>query len=641
MNINKRVLKNLLNRELEIVIENAKEFTQAKNDDASLTQNLHLSDDHNIAFKVHKNLIDGLAQTYLKNINLKGSDKLLSLFDKSSNTYECQEIVKGSIESIPDLCEELHVNFLNSQYYFENDQIQKKISKHYLKNTGAVYTPENIVKNIVSTCIKNSSSKDNTNMTKYLDLATGTGRFYISAAKILNEKYNIPFDDAIVNNLYAIDVDSVAISVLRLKAISLISKVSDKIVHAFNSNIICKNALYIEDFFMNSDLKIFDLQKQLGTTEVFDSVFSNPPYLVLKINKKNNTSELDSYYEKLHKQLNSEISFYKTSGLYKYSTQGMLNYYQLSIEAIIMMTKKNGHIGIICPSSLFGDASAERLRKHLLKDNGMYYVKFYEEKEKIFNNVTQATSIFFFEKQGVTNKIKISLRTGDFDIKFKDIEANFPARLELPTIDKVAWSILAKLAQQPKLKDISNIRNRRGELDLSLYKGFIVLQDTGYSLIRGNMINGNGVLAGDEFVDIKGFTAKKSDHYLNNDFETVRLIGQQISNTSKEKRLNFVWCKKTDIIANSCNYIAGEIGTLKLMNIILNSSLLNWRFKITSTNNHINNYELDDLPIINIDNFDINEFSGSFEDNDLKICKLYGLSEKEARYITQKYKNPL
>lgn len=37
------------------------------------------------------------------------------------------------------------------------------------------------------------------------------------------------------------------------------------------------------------------------------------------------------------------------------------------------------------------------------------------------------------------------------------------------------------------------------------------------------------------------------------------------------------------------------------MKAILNSSLLNWRFKITSTNNHINNYELDELPIINLD----------------------------------------
>jgi len=30
---------------------------------------------------------------------------------------------------------------------------------------------------------------------------------------------------------------------------------------------------------------------------------------------------------------------------------------------------------------------------------------------------------------------------------------------------------------------------------------------------------------------------------------------------------------------------------------ILNSDILNWRFKLTSSNNHVNNYELDDLPI--------------------------------------------
>jgi len=633
VNINEKVFKSLLDKELEIVIENATVFIQTDNDAASLTQNLHLSDVQNIAFKAHKELIDGLAQTYIKNSDLKNSEKLLVLFDKPLNESDYLAIIKGSIKSIPDLCEHLHVNFLNSQYFYENKQIHKKVSKHYLKNTGAVYTPEDIVEDIVSNCITNSLSS-NIGKQKYLDFATGTGRFYLSALKFLNEKHYVEIEDAIVNNLFAIDVDDVALNILRLKAISLTNRVTDNLVQALSKNIICKNALYFEDSFMNSGMDVFDLQKDQGTSEVFDSIFSNPPYLVLKINKKNNAPELDSYYKDLHQKLNAEIEFYKTSGMYKYSIQGMLNYYQLSIEAIIMMTKKNGHIGIICPSSLFGDASAEKLRKHLLNDNRMYFIKFYEEKEKIFNNVTQATSIFFFEKQGVTESINISLKSGSFNIKFEDIKANFPARLELPTIDKVAWSILTKLAKYPKLKDITSIRNRRGELDLSLYKQFITLEDTGFSLIRGKMIGDKVVLSGNEFVDIKGFIKKKSDDYLNNDFKTQRLIGQQISNTAKDKRINFVWSKKTDIVANSCNYISGEKKSLEIMHIILNSSLLNWRFKITSTNNHINNYELDDLPVLDFESIDMNEFFGSFIENDIKICKLYGLTDKETQYIT-------
>ena len=67
------------------------------------------------------------------------------------------------------------------------------------------------------------------------------------------------------------------------------------------------------------------------------------------------------------------------------------------------------------------------------------------------------------------------------------------------------------------------------------------------------------------------------------------------------------------------------------MFFILNSELLNWRFKITSSNNHINNYELDELPIIDLDNSALQNLSQ--ENFDEVICQLYGLTEMETQYI--------
>jgi hypothetical protein len=36
----------------------------------------------------------------------------------------------------------------------------------------------------------------------------------------------------------------------------------------------------------------------------------------------------------------------------------------------------------------------------------------------------------------------------------------------------------------------------------------------------------------------------------------------------------------------------------------LNSSLIEWRFRITSTNNHVNNYEIGEFPLIMLQNTD-------------------------------------
>src|SRR5699024_5831329 len=80
-----------------------------------------------------------------------------------------------------------------------------------------------------------------------------------------------------------------------------------------------------------------------------------------------------------------------------------------------------------------------------------------------------------------------------------------------------------------------------------------------------------------------------------------RIVCQQISNINKEQRLSFGLVPENFILANSCNFITVEENdnniTLYYLLGLLNSKLLNWYFKLFSSNNHINNYELDMLPI--------------------------------------------
>ena len=99
--------------------------------------------------------------------------------------------------------------------------------------------------------------------------------------------------------------------------------------------------------------------------------------------------------------------------------------------------------------------------------------------------------------------------------------------------------------------------------------------------------------------------------------------------------MKFTFSKKNDILANSCNYINSSRSflDLKKLSFLLNSKLLNWRFKITSSNNHINNYELDELPIIDLDKININLFYENSTKNEHLICELYGLNIEETEYV--------
>ena len=196
------------------------------------------------------------------------------------------------------------------------------------------------------------------------------------------------------------------------------------------------------------------------------------------------------------------------------------------------------------------------------------------------------------------------------------------------------------------MKEISFIRNRRGELDLTLFKPFITSENTGWRLVRGNMISDESVIdKNGEFVEIESFLNKKSNDFKVHDYNKERLICQQISNIDIQRRLKFVFSEKTDILGNSCNYIVStrKQSDLKKLFYILNSGLLNWRFKITSSNNHINNYELDELPIVDLDRFELHDFSNDENKNNETVCKLYGLTKTETNYIlnTKKKAEPV
>lgn len=643
-------MNNILNyfltkEEQLILLEIQKNFLAGKNemkpvsskDIHLINANLLLTDETNVAFQVHKQLINSLITSYINAQFSNQTTKLKNIFPFEKIAI-IDEFTQKHISEIPAIVEELHIAFLNSEFSIANGKLTRKKSKHHLRENGAVYTLKEITNEMVENTIDNAIQQNvNPKEITCLDFASGTGRFYFEAIEVLNQKYNLTLQQIVCNNLFAIDIDETALSVLRCKVISLFDEINLEIINALSNNIINRNALIPKATLLEEAENSIDLANDFKTVFAkggFDVVFSNPPYCLLKVNKKTDEQQkLNGYYVNLQSKVQNEINFFRTSGIYQYSIEGMLNYYQLSIEMILRLTKSNGQIGIICPSSLFADLTSAKLRKHILTSHKLHFIRYYPEAARLFENVSQSTIIFYLQKNGKTDKIGIEMLDNSFEIDFETIKNVFQTNFEIPLIDKIGWSILSKISRHKKVKDISFIRNRRGELDLTLYKPFITTENTGWRLVRGNMISENGVIdKNGEFVEIDGFLNKKSEDFKTNDYNKERLICQQISNVDMQKRLKFVFCEKTDILGNSCNYIVStrKQSDLKKLFLILNSELLNWRFKITSSNNHINNYELDELPIVDLDSFDLSDFS---KDENETICKLYGLTKTETNYI--------
>lgn len=583
----------------------------------------------NSVFKlVHTKMENSLISFYMeKCCDNYSSDKFSELFE--GELSQC-DIVPSDIECscIPAICELLHIAYLNSQYTYKNSRISRKKSKANLLEAGAVYTQNQIAYDIVYRTIKNLKI-DEPNKIKILDFATGTGRFYKQVVICLNQIYGIEPEVSILNNIFAVDVDPVALNVCRINAISQISSLTFEKALTVASHIILKNALLKEELFENKmAINHNDLDGLFFNG--FHAIVSNPPYLVLKPNKnKMDAATVES--------INNMAKYFRSSTYYKYSIEGMLNLYQLSLEAMLGMLQNGGEMGIICPSTLFADISASSLRKHLLSKNNVTYIKYFSEDDPLFDNVTQATCIFHLTKGEPTSKIDIVQASREYNISIDDVKQVFKSNWEIPSIEKIEWEILKKFLSLPPLKNQSFIRNKRGELDLSLFRDYITLEPTNLRLVRGNMLSGDVVNdINHEYVKPE-FLEKKSSDYLSLDHGKKRLVCQQISNQTQNVRLKFVECEKNDVLGNSCNYITVDEKILPQMKALLNSALLNWRFKVTSTNNHINNYELDELPMIDLGLITTEILGLDDVKRNESICSLYGLKDKEIKFIISQH----
>ena len=583
---------------------------------------------NNAFLSVHSKMVNTLISYYM-------SERCLNYTESAFGDFFEGELVRLDIipsdidtKSIPQICESLHIAFLNSIYTYKNGRISRKKSKANLLEAGAVYTQDQIAYDIVFRTLSNLKIGDPSQI-KILDFATGTGRFYKQVVVCLNQLFGIFPEQSILNNIFAVDVDPVALNVCRLNALSQISNLDTNKASLVADRIILKNALLKEEKHEN---KMAINHEDLGGLffNGFHAIVSNPPYLVLKPNKnKMDAATIEN--------INNMAKYFRNSPYYKYSIEGMLNLYQLSLESMLGMLQDGGEMGIICPSTLFADLSASSLRKHLLSNNNITYIKYFSEDDPLFDNVTQATCIFHLTKGICTNNIEIVQGQKNYKISLAEVKKVFKKNWEIPSIDKIEWDILRKLLNLPSLKSKSLIRNKRGELDLSLYRDYITLEPTQFRLVRGNMLSGDIINdINHEYVKPE-FLEKKSADYMKFDFGKKRLVCQQISNQTQRIRLKFIECQESDILGNSCNYITVDENFLHQMKALLNSALLNWRFKITSTNNHINNYELDELPIIDL-NLITTQILGLDEVNrNKKICSLYGLQEDETNFIISKH----
>lgn len=473
-----------------------------------------------------------------------------------------------------------------------NLNYEKSLDKNFRKESGSYYTPLIISEYMINDIFNTLNNPLDILSLKFLEPCVGTGNFVIAYLKKIYD-LNLSKQEVkkIFNNIYVCDSNKEALN-LYIENIKQIAK--EKFDIQLDKNYFQKHIggalLYdLEGKEKSRYISINDIFPNLQ--QKFDIVITNPPYKNLKA-ERNHFSSLDNYYKT--KEIYSNISKQSLKS-HKFATTGVLNIYKLFVEDIIeKYTNEKAYISLLVPNSILTDKSCEKLRDRIFSVSKITNIKTIRENNFFIDSKQALCSINILKGQPTdTIIIESNNKTYLYNINDQTNNTNSILLMEESEIKK-----LKHIRTFPKIKELSFIHNLRGELDLTVYKDdILVCQISNYPLIRGRNIDYYNLKNIVEYInpDFLSKTAKKQF------IQRERIACQQISNMAKERRLTFAYVPANMILGNSCNFISIDNNSFDIdiyfMLAVLNSSLINWLFKLSSSNNHINNYELAELPI--------------------------------------------
>ncbi|WP_120949314.1 DUF7149 domain-containing protein [Helicobacter pylori] len=316
----------------------------------------------------------------------------------------------------------------------------------------------------------------------------------------------------------------------------------------------------------------------------FDCIIGNPPYMQVK------------------KGLYSSIFYPFSEG----KDIGKQNTYKVFIELGFNLTKQKGLISLITQSSIMCDCSAQFTRELLLKYCQIHYFVEFNKKQKLFSNVIQGVCILEFLKDRpnkehafkiAINNTQIQMNQIQYEqIKQDEILKFFPL-YEIPLIKSGEMEIVRKIKTDKILfRDLLE-KSLQGNINTIHLKAIQDQKETNGRIYKGANCHRY-------FLDTQYLFAKDNQItqqiFEKNYYQDIIVI-QNITGTSDAYRIhaNLIEVKNQEMLfLDTCNLsYCKEREHAKFLVGLLNSRLLDWLFRKTSTNNHVNLYELETLPI--------------------------------------------
>ncbi len=347
-----------------------------------------------------------------------------------------------------------------------------------------------------------------------------------------------------------------------------------------------------------------------GDAAGFDAVIGNPPYEILSVKESG-----------IPDRRGEQAYFRRT---YR-SCQGKINTYRLMLERGLGLLRNSGSLGFIVPATLLADSTAEKLRRIILDETGILDAVVVPERAQVFDRVTQAFLILITRKGGTTESLRTAFwngkgsipKQGEVEIGRSTIEKS---DFRIPIIR--SWeekALLEALTRHPPLRGDAQspriARVHQGEINLTVHRKHITSERTTHPLIRGEHVRPFQLLhpsPGGHRLDwvLPDFLhggQNRAKHSLSpgntgsssrgKPWEAERIAIGRVVNMDTERRLKAAPVPAGSFLGDMTNSVTELAAPRDFLLGLLNSSILNWRIKLTSTNNYLSAAEIEALPM--------------------------------------------
>jgi Alw26I/Eco31I/Esp3I family type II restriction m6 adenine DNA methyltransferase len=484
------------------------------------------------------------------------------------------------------------------------------------KQQGCFFTPRFVARHIARSAVRGFKEPPTV-----LDPAVGAGALLVEVFDELDRTFG---SEQALRSLHGVDRDPALVELTALTLSFLAGTWGDERPDLLRTQFVTGDSLMAP---LSGEASWGSWFPAILDAGGFGAVVMNPPYGQLKVNHSSlparngdnraATAIRKRALEQARARVATTAAALRSHSDYLFAHGGVPDMPRFFVERAFSLLTADGRLACIVPSTFLADHRSRAFRHFLLDHHSVRELDLVPEDAHLFAGVNQPTCILIARAHRRTSGIRIRRRVlaasdlqtkADTVVNRELIARVDPAERRILNCGSEDQAILRTMHEHPRLDEHAWIVNLRGELDITCDSRFLRPRPPGVPLIRGDQIErfrtdlpSEKVRWVDHSFLFKRISPSKREHV-----SKQRIALRQCSYLRKPNRISGSLVDPGSVISNSCNFLAveGSVASgldpeeslLYLLGVI-NSRLIDWRFRMTSSTNHVGNYELDALPI--------------------------------------------